>query len=118
LRVEAQPQQNGTTTVTITSTADSPITINRLVVNNRENTAGCDFSKAMEKPNEAYFAPINDIVKAVNPNAPIVSFPAGKVLRTGDHIMIDASPSCGAPVKAEIYTDQGKGSYTFYAGEN
>lgn len=116
LRVDAQQNQNGTTTITITSAADSPIAINRLVVNNRQEMIGCDFSDAMAARNEAYFAPMTTLLKAINPNAPPVNFPAGKVLRTGDQLSVDASRDCGAPVKADVYTDQGKGSYNF--GEN
>ncbi|MGH6890218.1 MAG: hypothetical protein ACREHF_13660 [Rhizomicrobium sp.] len=113
LKVEAQPTQGMGTGITVTSTSDSPITVARVVVNNRENTPGCDFSSQMNATNKAYFtrsAEAGDVGSELAFAQP--GF-AGKVLRTGDQLSLIAGANCGTPVKAEVFTDRGRGSYSF-----
>ena len=71
---------------------DNPFTVQRVVLNGRENEKGCDSRVAV-------------LQDAQNPDFPSSTLPAA--LKRGRNIFFNTGGSCGEILSADIYTDRG-----------
>jgi hypothetical protein len=94
MRIEAQTMNGYSVALLVTSDDDSPFTVQRVVFNEREGEAGCDWA--------GHTKPVSETPNAVYDGRSFVT----TTLKRGDSTSIPFA--CGSQlIKAEVYTDRG-----------